>query len=48
MLHRVKEERNIIRRLEIRKTNWIDHVLGMNRFIKTLVKERKKERKKDR
>jgi hypothetical protein len=45
VLHRVKQERNIISRIEIRKTNWIRHVLGRNSFIKTLVKERKKERK---
>jgi hypothetical protein len=40
VLHRVKEERNILHTIKIRKTNWIGHILRRNCFIKH-VTERK-------
>ena len=37
VLHRVKEERNIIHKTKIRKADWIGHSLCRNRFVKHTV-----------
>jgi hypothetical protein len=34
VLHRVKEERNILHKTKGRKTNWIGHILRRNRHLK--------------
>jgi hypothetical protein len=33
VLHRVKVERNILRTIKRRKTNWIGHILRRNRLL---------------
>jgi hypothetical protein len=40
VLRRVKEERNIIHTVKIRKVNWIGHILCRNCFLNILVKEK--------
>jgi hypothetical protein len=30
VLHRVKEDRNILNKIKMRKTNWIGHILRRN------------------
>ena len=35
--HRVKEERNILQTIKIRKTNWIGHILGRNCLLKNVI-----------
>jgi len=42
VLHRVKEERNILHMIKRRKANWIGHILHRNCILNTLWKERKK------
>jgi hypothetical protein len=42
VLHRVKEERNIIHTVKGRNTNWIDHILCRNCLLNH-VTERKAE-----
>jgi hypothetical protein len=37
VLHRVKEERNIIHTIERRKANWIGHILRVNCLLKHIV-----------
>jgi hypothetical protein len=37
VLHRVKEERNILHALKIGKANWIDHVLRRNCLLKQII-----------
>jgi hypothetical protein len=37
VLHRVKEERNIIRTIKRRKANWIDHILRRNCLLKNVI-----------
>jgi hypothetical protein len=37
MLHRVKEQRNILHTIKIRKVNWVDHVLRKNCHIKHVI-----------
>jgi hypothetical protein len=37
VLHRVKEERDIIQTIKLRKTNWIGHILRRNCFIKHVI-----------
>jgi hypothetical protein len=37
VLHRVKEERNIVHTIKRRKANWIDHILPRNCLL-TLVR----------
>jgi hypothetical protein len=37
VLHRVKEERNILHTLQIRKANWIGHILRRNCFLKHVI-----------
>jgi len=34
VLHRVKEEINIVQRIKRRKANWIGHILHSNCFLK--------------
>jgi hypothetical protein len=48
VLHRVKEERNIVNRIKRRKTNWIGHILRRNCLSNMLLKERLKEKVKGR
>ena len=45
MLHRAKEERNILHTIQRRKANWIGHILRWNCFLKKkkLLKEGYKE-----
>jgi hypothetical protein len=44
MLHRIKEERNILHKTQQRKVNWIGHMLNRN-FLLEHVIERKIKRK---
>jgi hypothetical protein len=37
VLHGVKEERNILRTLQIRKANWTGHILRGNYFLKHVI-----------
>jgi hypothetical protein len=49
VLHRVKEQRNILHEIRRRKANWIDHILGRNcllqRFIEGNIKGDRSDRK---
>jgi hypothetical protein len=47
VLHRVKEERNILHTIKRRKANWIGHILLRNCLLKHVI-ERKLEGRKDR
>jgi hypothetical protein len=38
ILHRVKEKRNNLYTIKIRKANWIGHILGRNCLLKRIVK----------
>jgi hypothetical protein len=42
VLHRVKEERNILHAMQRRKTNWIGHILSRNCLLRHVI-ERKVE-----
>jgi hypothetical protein len=37
VLHRVKEERNIVHTIPRRKANWIGHILRRNRLLKHVI-----------
>jgi hypothetical protein len=37
VLHRVKEERNIVHTIKIRKANWIGHILRKNCLLKHVI-----------
>jgi hypothetical protein len=37
ILHRVKEERNILHTIKIRKANWIGHILRRNCLLKHVI-----------
>jgi hypothetical protein len=37
VLHRVKEERNILHTIQIRKANWIGHILRRNCLLKHVI-----------
>jgi hypothetical protein len=37
VLHRVKEERNIVHTIERRKANWIGHILRRNCLLKPVI-----------
>jgi hypothetical protein len=37
VLHRVKEERNIVHTIKRRKANWIDHILRRNCLLKHVI-----------
>jgi hypothetical protein len=47
VLHRVKEERNILHTIKRRKANWIGHILRRNCLLKHVI-EGKLEGRKDR
>jgi hypothetical protein len=38
VLHRVKEERNILHTIEKRKANWTGHILRRNCLLKHIIK----------
>jgi hypothetical protein len=40
VLHRVKEERNIIHKIKIRKANWIGDILCRNCLLKQVIQEK--------
>ena len=40
ILHRVKEERNILQTIKRRTGNWIGHILPMNCLFKHVIKRR--------
>ena len=40
VLHRVKEEGNILHRIRRRNADWIGHILRRNCLLKTLLKEK--------
>jgi hypothetical protein len=44
VLHRVKEERNILHTIKRRKANWIGHILRRNCLLKHVIDERQKGR----
>jgi hypothetical protein len=44
VLHRVKEERNIIHEIKRRKANWIGHILRRNCLLKHGRRVRRKDR----
>ena len=44
ILRRVKEERNIIHTIKIRKADWVGHVLRRNGLLKDVIKERRRNR----
>jgi ppGpp synthetase/RelA/SpoT-type nucleotidyltranferase len=37
VLHRVKEERNILQKIKRRKANWIGHILRRNCLLKHVI-----------
>jgi hypothetical protein len=37
VLHRVKEQRDILHTIKIRKSNWIGHILSTNCFLKHVI-----------
>jgi hypothetical protein len=37
VLHRVKEERNIVRTIKRRNANWIGHILSRNCLLKHVI-----------
>jgi uncharacterized protein (DUF342 family) len=37
ILHRVKEERNVVHTIERGKVNWIGHILCSNRLTKDII-----------
>jgi hypothetical protein len=43
VLHRVKEERNILRTIQRRKANWIGHILCWNCLLKHIIEEKMEE-----
>jgi hypothetical protein len=40
VLHRVKEERNILHTVQRRKANWIGHILRRNCLLKRVIEEK--------
>jgi hypothetical protein len=40
VLHRVKEERNIVHKMRRRKANWIGHILRRNCLLKHVTEEK--------
>ena len=43
VLHRVKEERNTLHKMKIRKTNWTGHRLRRNCLLKHIIEEKIEE-----
>jgi hypothetical protein len=44
VLHRVKEERNILHTIKRRKANWLGHILRRNCLLKHVIEEKLEER----
>jgi hypothetical protein len=44
VLHRVKEERNIVHTVKRRKANWIGHILRRNCLLKHVIEGKLEER----
>jgi hypothetical protein len=44
VLHRVKEERNILHKIKRRKANWIGHILRRNCLLKHVIEGKLEER----
>jgi hypothetical protein len=44
-LHRVKEERNILRTIKRRKANWIGHIVRRNCLLKHVIEGKREEQK---
>jgi hypothetical protein len=44
VLHRVKEERNIVHTIKRRKANWIGHILRRNCLLKHVIEGKLEER----
>ena len=44
VLHRVKENRNILHTIKRRKANWVGHVLRRNSLLKTLIKKNRRDK----
>jgi hypothetical protein len=44
VLHRVKEERNIVHTIKRRKANWIGHILRRNGLLKHVIEGKLEER----
>jgi hypothetical protein len=40
VLHRVKEDRNIVHTIKRRKANWIGHILRRNCLLKHVIEEK--------
>jgi hypothetical protein len=40
VVHRVKEEMNVLRTIKQRKANWISHILRRNCLLSTLLRKR--------
>jgi hypothetical protein len=47
VLRRVKEERNILRTIKRRKTNWIGHTLRRNCFLEHVIEGKWKGKKEE-
>jgi hypothetical protein len=48
VLYKVKEERNILRTIKIRKDYWIGHILHRNSFLKLYLRKDRKSDRSDR
>jgi hypothetical protein len=48
VLHRVKEDRNILRTIKRRKANWIGHILRRNCLLKHMIEGKLEGRKRRR
>jgi hypothetical protein len=44
VLHRIKEERNIVHTIKRRKVNWVGHILHRNCLLKHIIKVKVKGR----
>jgi hypothetical protein len=47
VLHRVKEQRNIVHTIKRRKANWIGHILHRNCLLKHVIDGKLDDRKKN-
>jgi hypothetical protein len=43
VLHRVKEERNVLHTIKRRKANWIGYILRRNCLLKHVIKGKREE-----
>jgi heme exporter protein D len=48
VLHRVKEQRNILHEISKRKANWIDQILCRNCLLRKVIEGEKRSDRKDR